>query len=96
MCIKPICINLDHLAMFSWNRTRITNVPEGFLCFFNEGPSQVLYLLLYLLFGGITVAFLAYLGGKYKGIIWFTFRPYFRLYSALMSFPSYVKEEILI
>ena len=44
MCIKPICTNLDHLEVFSWNRTRIANVPEGLLCYFNEGPSPVVHL----------------------------------------------------
>ena len=44
MCIKPICTNLDHLEVFSWNRTGIANVPEGFLCYFNEGPSPVVYV----------------------------------------------------
>ena len=44
MCIKPICTMLDHLEEFSWNITGITNLPEGFLCYFNEGPSPVVYL----------------------------------------------------
>ena len=44
MCIKPICTNLDHLEVFSWNRMGIGNVPEGFLCYFNEGPSPTVYL----------------------------------------------------
>ena len=44
MCIKPGCINVDQLEVFSWNRTGITNVPEGFLCYFNEGPSPIVYL----------------------------------------------------
>ena len=43
MCIKPICTELDHLEVFSWNRTGIANVP-GFLCYFNEGPSPVVYM----------------------------------------------------
>ena len=43
MCIRPICINVDHLEVFSRDRTRIVNVPEGFLCNFNEGPSPVMY-----------------------------------------------------
>ena len=44
MCIKPICTELDHLEVYSWNRTGIPNVPEGFLCYFNEGPSPVVYM----------------------------------------------------
>ena len=44
MCIKPICTNLDHLEVFSWDRTGITNVSEGFLCYFKEGPSATVYL----------------------------------------------------
>ena len=44
MCIKPICTELDHLEVFSWNRTGIANVPEGFLCYSNEGPSPVVYM----------------------------------------------------
>ena len=36
--------DLDHLEVFSWNRTGITNVPEGFLCYFTEGPSPTVYL----------------------------------------------------
>ena len=44
MCIKPVCTNLDYVEMFSWNRTGITNVPEGFQYYFNEGPSLVVYL----------------------------------------------------
>ena len=44
MCINPICTNLDHLEVFSWNRTGIANAPEGFLCFFYEGPCPLLYL----------------------------------------------------
>ena len=44
MCIQPIYIDLDHLELFSWDRPGITNVPEGFLCYFNEGPSPIVYL----------------------------------------------------
>ena len=33
--IKPICTNLDHLEVFSLNRTGIANAPEGFLSYFN-------------------------------------------------------------
>ena len=44
MCIKPIYTDLDHLEVFSWDRTGITNAPEGFLCYFNEGPSPTVYL----------------------------------------------------
>ena len=44
MCIKPICTELDHLEVFSWNGTGIDNEPEGLLCYFNEGPSPVVYI----------------------------------------------------
>ena len=44
MCIKAIFTNLDHLEVLSWDRTGITNMPEGFLCYFNEGPSPIVYL----------------------------------------------------
>ena len=44
MCIKPIYTHLDHLEVFGWNRTGIANAPEGFLCYFNEGPSLVAYM----------------------------------------------------
>ena len=44
MCIKPFYTGLDHLELFSLDRTGITNVPEGFLCNFNEGPSPIVYL----------------------------------------------------
>ena len=44
MCIKSICNNLDHLEVFSWKRTGITNASEGFLSYINEGPSPVVYL----------------------------------------------------
>ena len=44
MCIRPICIYVGHLEMFSWDRTGIANVPEGFLCNFNEGPSPTVYM----------------------------------------------------
>ena len=44
LCIKPMYTDLDHLEVFSWNRTGITNVPEGFLCYFKEGPSPTVYL----------------------------------------------------
>ena len=44
MCIKPICNNSEHLEVYSWNRTGITNVPVGFLCYVNEGPSPTVYL----------------------------------------------------
>ena len=43
MCIRPICIHIDHLEVFSRDRTGIVNVPEGFLCNFNEGPSPAMY-----------------------------------------------------
>ena len=44
MCIKPVYTYIDHLEVFSWNRTGIANAPEGFLCHFNEGPSPVVYM----------------------------------------------------
>ena len=43
MCIRPIYIHIDHLEVFSRNRTGIINVPEGFLCNFSEGPSPAMY-----------------------------------------------------
>ena len=39
-------MDLDHLGLFSWDRTGITNVPEGFLCYFNEDPSPIVYLFI--------------------------------------------------
>ena len=42
MCIRPICIHIDHLEVFSRDRTGIVNVPEGLLCNFNEGPSPAM------------------------------------------------------
>ena len=39
----PICAHIDHLEVFSRDRTGIVNVPEGFLCNFNEGPSPTMY-----------------------------------------------------
>ena len=50
---------------------------------------------LYLLFGGITVVFLAYLRGKHYSIICFIFSPYFQLYSILMPFPSVLRGKYL-
>ena len=44
MCLYSICIDLDHLELFSLDRTGITNVLEGSLCYFNEGTSLVVYL----------------------------------------------------
>ena len=44
MCIRPICIYVGHLEVFSWDRTGIANVPEGFLCNLNEGPSPTVYM----------------------------------------------------
>ena len=44
MCIYPIYSDLDHLELFSWDRTGITNVPEGSLCYFNEGTFPIVYL----------------------------------------------------
>ena len=44
MCIKPICIYVGHLEVFSWDRTGIVNAPEGFLCNFKEGPSPTVYM----------------------------------------------------
>ena len=43
MCIRPIYIDIDHLEVFSMDRTGIINAPEGFLCNFNEGPSPAMY-----------------------------------------------------
>ena len=43
MCIGPIYIYIDHLEVFSRDRNGIVNVPEGFLCNFNEGPSPAMY-----------------------------------------------------
>ena len=43
MCIRLVCIHIDHLEVFSGDRTGIVNVPEGFLCSFNEGPSPTEY-----------------------------------------------------
>ena len=42
-CIRPVCIHIDHLKVFRRDRTGILNVPEGFLCNFNEGPSPAIY-----------------------------------------------------
>ena len=44
MCIRSIYIYIGYLEVFSWDRTGIANVPEGFLCNFNEGPSQTVYM----------------------------------------------------
>ena len=44
MCICSSCTDLDHLELFCWDRTRITNVLEESLCYFNEGTSLVVYL----------------------------------------------------
>ena len=41
MCNYPIYTDLDHLELFSRGRTGITNVPEGSLCYFNEGTSPI-------------------------------------------------------
>ena len=43
MCIYPIYCDLDHLELFSWDRTGISNVPEGSLQYFNEGTSAIVY-----------------------------------------------------
>ena len=43
MCIYPIYSDLDHLELFSRDRTGITNMPEGSLCYFNEGTSPIMY-----------------------------------------------------
>ena len=45
MCISPIYSDLDHLELFSWDRTGIINAPEGFLCYFNKGTSPIVYSL---------------------------------------------------
>ena len=44
MCLYSICIDLEHLQLFSRDRTGITNEIEGSLCYFNEGTSLVVYL----------------------------------------------------
>ena len=44
MCNYPIYTDLDHLELFGWDRTGITNVLEGSLYYFNEGTSLVVYL----------------------------------------------------
>ena len=44
MCISPVYIDLDHLELFSRDRTGIINVPEGSLCYFNEVTSPIVYL----------------------------------------------------
>ena len=43
MCIRPIYVYIDHLEVFSRDRNRIVNVPEGFLYNFYEGPSPTVY-----------------------------------------------------
>ena len=43
MCIYPIYSDLDHLELFSWDSTGITNVSEGSLCYFNKGTSLIVY-----------------------------------------------------
>ena len=43
MCICPLYSDLDHLELFSWDRTGITNASEGSLCYFNEGTSLIVY-----------------------------------------------------
>ena len=40
MCIRPICIHIDNLEVFSRDRTGIINAPEGFRWNFNEGLLQ--------------------------------------------------------
>ena len=44
MCNYPIYTGLDHLELFCWDRTGITNALEGSLCYFNEGTSLIVYL----------------------------------------------------
>ena len=44
MCNYSIYTDLDHLELFFRDRTRITNVLEGSLCFFNEGSFLIVYL----------------------------------------------------
>ena len=39
MCIRLIW----PFGSVSWYRNGITNAPEGFLCYFNEGPSPTVY-----------------------------------------------------
>ena len=43
MCIRLVCIYIDHLEVFGNDRTGIVNVPEGFLCNFNGGSSPAMY-----------------------------------------------------
>ena len=40
----PIYTGLDHLELFSMDRTGITNALEISLCYFNEGTSLIVYL----------------------------------------------------
>ena len=47
MCSKPINTDLDHLELFSWDRTERINALEGSLCYFNEGASPIVYLFIY-------------------------------------------------
>ena len=44
MYISPAYTDLDHLELLSWDRSGITNVLEGSLCYFNEGTSPIVYL----------------------------------------------------
>ena len=43
MCIRLICVHIDHLGVLPGIQNGITNVSEGFLCYFNEGPSPTVY-----------------------------------------------------
>ena len=43
-CNYPIYTGLDHLELFCWDRTGITNMLKGSLFYFNEGASQTVYL----------------------------------------------------
>ena len=38
MCIRLICVHIDHLEVLAGYRNGIINAPEGFLCYFNESP----------------------------------------------------------
>ena len=44
MCNYPIYTDLDHLELFSRDRTGITNALDGSLSYFNGGTSPIMYL----------------------------------------------------
>ena len=43
MCNYPIYTDLDHLELFSRDRTEITDAQEGYLCYVNKGTSPIVY-----------------------------------------------------